>query len=379
MTVVDLGFVRFGGPDSDGNGIPDWRDARRGAASGFAAPEESLVSPVCVEGYDLWRDVLEVEARTALTNAHYAAVKTIGDGFYADVPLAPEGITEIVLADRGVTNAYPVVWRDLDVFAEGMATNVLVVRAGDSVKVAGGSGESRVSLFRAGPDGDWQSVTNWTQTASTPYEFAEAGRYLVSVTAGAFLFGTVEGFTQVEAVASRFPKRNPAVMLDRSLDLACPDLDPRNVLEHDVALSVAAETNAADRVTLTLATSADRDLGLVSRLSDAGPISDAVQVTPVWADNGTYYHVTKTYPDGSQLVEVSLLLGAVPEGASVRLEIFVSGVTFEDGTRTKVLTADDFDANGHVLVRFVKARGVTTSVCHRTTIYQNGELLYTNR
>ena len=93
---------------------------------------------------------------------------------------------------------------------------------------------------------------------------------------------------------------------------------------------VAAETNAAGRVTLTLATSADRDLGLVSRLSDAGPISDAVQVTPVWADNGTYYHVTKTYPDGSQLVEVSLLLGAVPEGASVRLEIFVSGVTFED-------------------------------------------------
>jgi hypothetical protein len=93
-----------------------------------------------------------------------------------------------------------------------------------------------------------------------------------------------------------------------------------------------------------------------------------VQVTPVWADNGTYYRVARTYADGSQLVEVSLLLGAVPEGTSVTLSIFVSGVTFEDGTRTRTLTADDFDEDGHVTVRFIRARGVTTSVCHRTYI-----------
>ena len=104
-----------------------------------------------------------------------------------------------------------------------------------------------------------------------------------------------------------------------------------------------------------------------------------MQVTPVWADNGTYYRVSETYPDGSQLVEVSLLLGAVPEGTTVDLEIFVSGVTFDDGTRNKTLTADDFDANGHITLRFIKARGVTTSVCHRTYIYQDGKLIYTNK
>ena len=103
------------------------------------------------------------------------------------------------------------------------------------------------------------------------------------------------------------------------------------------------------------------------------------KVTPVWADNGTYYRVVGTYPDGSQLVEVSLLLGAVPEGTTVTLSIFVSGVTFEDGTRTKTLTADDFDENGHFTIRFVRARGVKTSVCHSTRIYQNGQLIYKNR
>ena len=28
---------------------------------------------------------------------------------------------------------------------------------------------------------------------------------------------------------------------------------------------------------------------------------------------------------------------------------------------------------------FIKARGVTTSVCHRTYIYQDGKLIYTNK
>ena len=110
-----------------------------------------------------------------------------------------------------------------------------------------------------------------------------------------------------------------------------------------------------------------------------GPISDAVQVTPVWADNGTFFRVIDSYGDGSQLVEVSLLLGAVPEGLSVTLSIFVSGVTFEDGTRTRTLTAGDFDENGHASVRFIRARGVRTSVCHSTTIRQDGKLLYSNR
>ena len=130
---------------------------------------------------------------------------------------------------------------------------------------------------------------------------------------------------------------------------------------------------------LSLLTHADRDLGMVSRLAEDGAISDAVQVSPVWADNGTYYRIADTYPDGSQLVEISLLLGSVPEGMTVTLSIFVAGVAFEDGTRTKTLTAEDFDADGHYTIRFIRARGVTTSVCHRTYIYQDGKLIYTNK
>jgi hypothetical protein len=379
LAVYDLRFVNFGGPDADGDGVADWKEHRADEATDVAnLPLESLVSPLCVEGRDLWRDVLEVEVAYPGTNAMFATVKTIGDGFYADIPLAEDGVATISLRDRSLAGSFNVAWKPFDVFAEDYTTNALVIRTGDALKIAPyESAESEVAISVADGTNGWTAVTNWTESVATPYVFETEGLYLVSVAHEGLVFDDT-AYALVEVVRSRFPKRNPAILMDAEQTLACPELSPRNLIEHDSELQLSAEVSG-DGVKLSLLTHADRDLGLVSRLDDGGAISDAVQVTPVWADNGTYYRVAETYPDGSQLVEVSLLLGAVPEGTTVNLEIFVSGVTFDDGTRNKTLTADDFDANGHITLRFIKARGVTTSVCHRTYIYQDGKLIYTNK
>ena len=379
LAVHDLRFVSFGGPDVDANGVPDWKDYRAAESSALGElPLESLVSPLCIEGRDLWRDILDVEVEYPDTNAVFATVKTIGDGFYADIPLPEDGTATISLRDRSLVESFTVTWKALDVFDGEYATNALVIRTGDALRIAPHEdGESEVEISRANPSGAWVAVTNWTETAATPYVFETQGMYLVTVSREG-LFGSDVGYALVDVVRSRFPKRNPALLQDAEQTLACPELSPRNVLEHDAELQLGAEV-VGSGVTLSLLTHADRDLGLVSRIDECGAISDAVQVTPMWADNGTYYRVADTYPDGSQLVEVSLLLGAVPEGTTVALSIFVSGVTFEDGTRTKTLTAADFDENGHCTIRFIRARGVKTSVCHSTRIYQDGKLIYKNR
>ncbi len=379
LAVYDLRFVSFGGPDADGDGVADWKEHRADEATDVAdLPLESLVSPLCVEGRDLWRDVLEVEVAYPGTNATFATVKTIGDGFYSDIPLAEDGVATISLRDRSLAGSFNVAWKPFDVFAEDYTTNALVIRTGDALKIAPyESAESEVAISVADGTNGWTAVTNWTESAATPYVFEAEGLYLVSVAHEGLVFDDA-AYALVEVVRSRFPKRNPAILMDGDETLDCPELSPRNLIEHDSELQLSAEVSG-EGVKLSLLTHVDRDLGLVSRLDDGGAISDAVQVTPVWADNGTYYRVAETYPDGSQLVEVSLLLGAVPEGTTVNLEIFVSGVTFDDGTRTKTLTADDFDSDGHVTLRFIKARGVTTSVCHRTYIYQDGKLIYTNK
>ena len=370
LSVLDLRFVGFGGPDADGNGQADWKDARAARRTSLDAPvASSLVSPLCVEGCDLWRDVLEIAVAYPHTNAVVSVVKTIGDGFYADVPLAPEG---------SLTNVFDVAWSPLDVFAGAFATNALVVRTGDSVKVGvWEEAGTEVALLRAAGDA-WLPVTNWTQTAATPLRFGAPGLYRLDASARVGALARTNAAALVSVVASRFPERAPAILLSGHRDLRCPDLAQGALLEHDADLVVHARPLASGGVELALSTSIDRELGLVSRLDEGGPISDAVQVRPVWADNGTYYRVLQTYPDGSQLVEVSLSLGAFPPGLSLVLEIFASGVTFDDGTRTKALTAADFDENGLCRVRFVKARGVVSSVCHRTRIYQNGTLIYTN-
>ena len=332
LSVKDLRFVTFDGSDADGNGVPDWRDSRNASVSGFDALSwESLVSPLCVEGRDLWRDVLEigVEYVEGGSNGVFAAVKTIGDGFYVDVPLAESGRTRVTFADRHLSNAFEAEWREFDVFSEDFTTNALVIRTGDSLRL---SGDGAVSVACA-EGTNWIAVTNWTQSAATPYCFERAGVYLVTVACPNPLLGERVGHAQIEVVSSRFPRRNPAIMIDREQRLACPSLSPRNLVEHDVLLQVTAEPAGPGGVDLTLLTHSNLDMGLVSRLDEDGPISDAVQVTSVWADNGTYYRVAQTYSDGSQLVEVSLLLGALAEDMSVTLKFLVSGSTSEADTR----------------------------------------------
>jgi hypothetical protein len=341
-------------------------------------PCESLVSPLCIEGRDLWRDVLEINVDYPETNAVFAAVKTIGDGFYADIPLPLNGSAVVSMKDRSLSGSFPVAWKDFDVFAENYITNALLVRAGDSLKIAPHEdGESEITISISNGENSWIALTNWTASTSMPYCFETNGLYLVEVSRHGIL-SSKSGYAFIDAISSRFPMRNPAILMDMSQKLSCPDLSPRNILEHDSDLRLEAEVQPG-RVELSLATSVDRNLGMVSRLSEDGAISDAVQVTPVWADNGTYYRVAENYSDGSQLIVVSLLLGAITDGMTVDLEIFASGVTFEDGTRFKTLTKDDFDENGHCVIRFIRARGVTTSVCHRTYIYQDGKLMYTNK
>ena len=317
LSVYDLRFVKFNGIDSDFDGVADWKEHRASTSSAMdALPCESLVSPLCIEGRDIWRDVLEINVDYPESNAVFTAVKTIGDGFYADIPLPLDGSAVVSMKDRSVSSSFPVAWKAFDVFAENYTTNALLVRAGDSLKIAPHEeGESEITISISDGENSWIALTNWTASSSMPYCFETNGLYLIEVSRRG-IFSSRTGYALVDAVSSRFPMRNPAILMDMPQTLTCPDLSPRNILEHDSHLELEAEVRSSG-VELSLATSADRDLGMVSRLSENGAISDAVQVTPVWADNGTYYRVAENYSDGSQLIVVSLLFGAVAENMTI--------------------------------------------------------------
>lgn len=55
----------------------------------------------------------------------------------------------------------------------------------------------------------------------------------------------------------------------------------------------------------------------------------------------------------------------------VQLGIFVGGVTFDDGTIYRTLTAADFNEAGVATYRLIQPADAKGSVCHWTRIYQN--------
>ena len=396
VAVHTLRFLDFGGPDADGNGRPDWQDTRAAKATTVAPlPETSFVSPVCLEGTDLWRDVLEIRATYPEVDAAGAPVEatvpvtpTIGEGFYADIPLSASGeAVTLTLDDRRQVHSFPVAWEAFDV-TSGLTDEVpFPLRKGDALRLFGGAGgQSVLTVQKATADDDWAVVTNLVASVAVPYAFEEPGLYRV-VSEDA-MGGGVKGAATVEVSESRFPQGVIAVATGKPRTVECPAFSPRALLEHDAALNVTTAWVESDhgvidlgsrRLSMSITACLDRDHGVVARLGENGPVLDAAQVRPVWGDNGGYYRVLQQYADGSQLTEVVLQLGAVPPGTRVKLEIFVAGVTFEDGTRVKWLTADDFDEYGVCRLNFIRGASVKTSVCHRTYIYQDNVLLYSNK
>jgi len=90
--------------------------------------------------------------------------------------------------------------------------------------------------------------------------------------------------------------------------------------------------------------------------------------------SGEYYRVIEEFDDGSNLIEMTLSFGNIPDDFRIRLEIFVGGVTFLDGTVEKEFTADDFDEQGTLKVLMVQSSGKRTN-CHRVKIFQGDKQL----
>ena len=353
--------------------IPYWLAFRASTGTEFNdEPFSSLVSPLCVEGKDFWNGTLSVSAYyPGGESAVYAITPTIGDGFYADIPLDPDGGETLIALDNRDDRAFVTAWAPLNVFEGEFTEEPLRLRFGDSLRLAGTNGVNTHFNITRHYNSNWHTVTNFTADAPVPFRFdAAAGMFRIVADS--------VSTTLVEVVSSKFPISKPAAVVGQTRTLGCPGLSTNAFFECDADLTASVQGVSEGGAILSMLANVDRELGLVSRLGEDGPVLDAAQVVPIWRDVGTYYRVLESYPDGSQMTEVVLRLGALPPGLTVTLEIFVAGVYFEDGTRYKILTAADFDENGIIRILFLRAAGVTSSVCHSTQIFQNGNSLWGN-
>ncbi|MCW5553211.1 MAG: hypothetical protein KIS67_13760 [Verrucomicrobiae bacterium] len=377
------------GTDANANGVTDWVENRLISQNGIElASSHSLVSPVCVEGRGQYLSMMQAWA------GHWPAAMTpvsvqpgAGHRWYADVPLAPGVPTQLVLhyQNGALAETRELVWKETNLLEAGD----MAVRKGDALLLNAapeGVSEGTVTITVVG-------VTNYTSDPTVPviHRFDQAGDFTVT---GAFLVsGRLSAASRSRSITVRVVEASfggpVATWAAKGRYWDVSQLPPEVVLDSDPRLRVAAVTEQEDRLQLPLSspTPNDRQYRLtndaaevrhvVARLGVDGPIlaSTPVEGFRLFNCYDTYLKYVHIYPDGSQLVEEALVLSPVLPNVTVQIHIIVSGVVFEDGTVTKTLTAADFDELGIYRVRYVRAAGVKSSVCHVTKAYQGDVLI----
>jgi hypothetical protein len=330
------------------------------------APMNSQVSPVCLEGRGNFLGMMSI-------SGGIQPQASAGEHWYANVPLSAAGPTTVTVSfqNGGLQETRQVQWQATDL----LQADDLRIRKGDALLFGMGQAGGPAVITVAG-------VTNYTlgPGQSIAHRFATAGIYRITAS-GAAPDGSQKNRAITVTVVELGLGDSPAAWVQKSRLWNCPALPPGAVLESDPRLELINLTNdSAAGLSYGLKIDAQEPRLMVARLGTNAPVLANLRVDGfrLFAASETYVDAIHTFPDGSTMIESGLVLSPVLPQVSVRLEIVVGGVIFDDGTLVKNLTAADFNELGQASVRFLRPADVQTSVCHLLKAYQNGVLVGTH-
>ncbi|MFZ2654355.1 MAG: hypothetical protein WAX69_05525, partial [Victivallales bacterium] len=371
LRVSRLSIQRYGGSDSDNNGIKDWIDSRLQnlySVDNLPLLGESKVSPMCLEGRGRFLKSMSVSGGSPVRQG-------IGHRWYSDVALAESGVNDIAVSfDSGLkTVTGQVIWKKTNILAE---SGDISIRKGDSLLLAAHPADAL--------DGSFAITVNGSSFDGTPenpvqHNFDTAGTFAVTGTYTA-PDGTVQsGSITVKAIAYDFALPEQICWAGKTRYIDVAKVPQEVVLENDprIFFSLSSNYAATDRYSLT--TDQNEDRYIVARLGQGGPVLAALMAKgfAVYSSHETYVQFIEKYADGSSVYEMAVVSSPLHQEELVNLSIFVSGVVFDDGHTSKTLQASDFNDAGVAKVRFVQSASSTTSVCHSCSVYQGSTVVGT--
>lgn len=374
LQIKAVTLQAIAGADSDGNGVKDWADQRLALNNGIVTGVESYVSPACLEGRGLFLTMSSLAASLGGGTTNLAVKLAPHDRWYANVPLDATNHQAQVIAsyeNGGLVETQQVNWVAKNVLDMG----TLTIRRGDSLlltAVPGAVTNGTVTITIG------STTYTTTPAAPVPYNFATTGTYVVS---GQYAEGgeSISGSLTVKVIEHQFDSA-PAGWVGKTRYWDNYNVPTGTVFEaeaRDVSFleSSTILTNSGRRVNLTFEKNIPR--AVVSRVSPGGPILDHVVADGfnLYGTLETYNITIEQYADGSRLVETMDILSPVLTGITVKVTIIVGGVTFDDGTIVKNLTAADFDALGQYKLRFLMGAGVQSANCHKIEVFEGSILI----
>ena len=373
LRLNEINVQALGGYDANTNGVKDWVECYlTNNYSIETSPDvpamtivESEVSPICLEGRSRFPELVLLSDGTPVAPA-------AGARWYADVPLAENAVQLVAsFENQPFLQTNTIVWISFDL----LENRDLSIRTGDALRLAvlpDGITNGVVEIAVGG-------VTNYTTTVDAPIShiFPQAGSYSIigshTDTNGVEYIGS----SIINVVDGGFSTNNMVVWANKLRTLSCPDIPAECVVEFDERMKLSVTNAVSGGVNIDVISDINDPRRAVLRLGENGAIMDDMLV------DGLRYHSTasesvlvlETYADGSKLIEEVLTLSRPKPGITIELRIFVGGVIFDDGTKVRTLTVDDFDEIDGFRNLYILPAGVRTSVCHTTKIYHNGVYL----
>ena len=185
----------------------------------------------------------------------------------------------------------------------------------------------------------------------------------------------------VTVISAEFPEESPACLLGKTRTWDCPNILDEVVLESDETV-ILSGNNQSIGINMS---KVDKDHYIVARLlcpepvegGANGPIMANKKLDGFWiqAAVDSYMWIVEEYEDGSTLWKQDMVTKNVPDTVDIQLNIIIAGVTFEDMTIERWITANDLDELGEYLFHLIRPESVTASACHTIKVYQDGVFL----
>ena len=180
----------------------------------------------------------------------------------------------------------------------------------------------------------------------------------------------------VKVVSAAF-NGQPACWVGTPREWDCPDVPLEAIVEKDPRLLMEGLGATQRSRKFSLVDDAAEPRHAIARLGTNGPVLAHARAEGfrIYAGRELSTYVERTYRDGSKSIVTEILASPVLPDVTLRLDIIVGGVTFDDGTITKILTASDFDELGLHILRFNRPASAQTAVCHTTKVFQDDVLI----
>ncbi|MCG8526400.1 MAG: hypothetical protein MI748_08480, partial [Opitutales bacterium] len=271
----------------------------------------------------------------------------------------------------------------------------IVLRSGDSLLLMANDGDG-TSLedvdFNFYNDATGELVDSLVSTGGSPDESSKIQyvfeREIASLTVDTYRVEAVIGGTAhsmwVEVFDVDFGGA-PSTVLGFQREWTPVSLPSEVVLETDSTISLVESIPEQDPRTFTLSVGGTGPQAIVARIdsdqdgiAEVGePIVDITFAQAITQDlqRQSRMTVVAINPDGSMLVEAALHLDHVPTDLSIEMNIVRGGVSFDDSTITRTITAADFDAMGNYTYYMQMVGAVGGGLCHEITFSQGSTVI----